>query len=54
MGLQQFRENQYLWTLTNLGSVLILSLLLHLIFYLVSTVFNKIKKSSKNSALMTN
>ena len=49
MGLQQFRENQYWWTLTNLGSVLILSLLLYFIFYLISKAFNKIKNHRKLS-----
>lgn len=36
IALQPYRENQYWWTLTNLGLGLILSLLLYLCFYLVS------------------
>ena len=44
LGLQPYRENQYWWTLTNLGLGLILSLLLHLFFYLVFEGIKKIKK----------
>jgi peptidoglycan/LPS O-acetylase OafA/YrhL len=43
LGLQPYRENQYWWTLTNLGLGLILSLLLHLAFYLVFEGIKKIK-----------
>ena len=43
MGLQQYRENQYWWTLTNIGLDLVLSLLLYLVLYLIFDGINKIK-----------
>jgi len=54
LGLQMFRENQYWWTLMNLGLGLLLSLLMYLVEYLITIGIKKLKdlvKINKNKLI---